>query len=129
MHPILGTCPVCGETLTVTRLHCRSCDTNIEGQFAVGAFDRLSPDLLAFAEAFIQCEGKLNRMEKELGLGSYPTLRARLNDLRRAMGFEIDQDDESVAGVSDEERRQILDDLAAGRVSSEEAVKLLQGNS
>jgi hypothetical protein len=127
MHPILGTCPVCGETLTVTRLHCRSCDTNIEGQFAIGAFDRLSPEHLLFAETFIRCEGKLNRMEKELGL-SYPTLRARLNDLIRAMGYEVGQD-EAASSVSDDERRQILDDLAAGRVSSEEAVKLLQGSS
>ncbi len=124
MHPILGTCPVCGETLTVTRLHCRSCDTTIEGQFTIGAFDRLGPEQLAFAETFIRCEGKLNRMEKELGL-SYPTLRARLNELIQAMGYEIGQ--EEAAGVSDEERRRILDDLAAGRISSQDAVKALQG--
>jgi hypothetical protein len=129
MHPILGTCPVCGETLTVTRLHCRSCDTTLEGQFAVGAFERLSPEQLAFAEAFIRCEGKLNRMEKEMGLGSYPTLRARLNELIRAMGYEVGQEEPTPApGVSDEERRRILDDLAAGRVTSEEAVKLLQAS-
>jgi len=84
MHPILGTCPVCGETLTVTRLHCRSCDTTIEGQFAVGAFERLSPEQLTFAEVFIRCEGKLNRMEKEMGL-SYPTLRAE--DLANAWAY------------------------------------------
>ena len=29
--------------------------------------------------------------------------------------------------ASDEERRQILDDLATGKLSSEEAVRLLQG--
>ena len=127
MHPILGTCPVCGETLTVTRLHCRSCDTTLEGQFAVGAFERLSPEQLTFAEVFIRCEGKLNRMEKEMGL-SYPTLRARLNEVIRAMGYEVGQDESAPApGITDEERRQILDDLAAGRVTSEEAVKLLQG--
>jgi hypothetical protein len=126
MHPILGTCPVCGETLTVTRLHCRSCDTTIEGQFAVGAFERLSPEQLAFAEVFISCEGKLNRMQEKMGL-SYPTLRGRLNELIRAMGYEVGQEESAPAGISDEERRQILDDLAAGRVTSEEAVKLLQG--
>lgn len=125
MHPILGTCPVCGEGLAVTRLHCRSCDTTIEGRFTIGAFDRLSPEQLAFAETFIRCEGKLNRMEKELNL-SYPTLRARLTELIRAMGYEVGQE-ESV-GVSDEERRRILDDLAAGRISSQEAVKALQGS-
>jgi hypothetical protein len=127
MHPILGTCPVCGETLAVTRLHCRSCDTTIEGRFAVGAFDRLSPEHLAFIETFIKCEGKLNRMETELGL-SYPTLRSRLNDLRRAMGFEVGQEEPAAApGITEEERRRILDDLASGRITSEDAVKLLQG--
>lgn len=126
MHPIVGICPVCGETLGVTRLHCQSCDTTIEGNFTIGAFDRLSPEHLAFAEIFIRRSGKLNAMEKDLGL-SYPTLRARLNDLRRAMGFEIEQDEAAPAGVTDEERRQILDDLAAGRLKSDEAIKLLQG--
>lgn len=126
MHPIIGTCPVCGETLSVTRLHCRSCDTAIEGNFEVGPFDRLSPEHLAFAATFIRCEGKLNRMETELGL-SYPTLRLRLNELRRAMGFDVAQE-EAPAAIGDEERRQILDDLAAGRIKSEDAVKLLQGS-
>ncbi|MBL8058004.1 MAG: DUF2089 domain-containing protein [Anaerolineales bacterium] len=125
MHPILGTCPVCGETLAVTRLHCRNCDTTIEGRFAVGAFDRLSPEQLAFAETFIRCEGKLNRMEKELNL-SYPTLRARLNDLIRSMGYEVGQEE---SGTAEDERRRILDDLAAGRLTSEAAVKALQGNA
>jgi hypothetical protein len=126
MHPLIGACPVCGETLEVTRLHCRNCDTTIEGHFSVGAFDRLTPDQLAFAETFIQCEGKLNRMEEKIGL-SYPTLRARLHELIRAMGYEVGQE-EAPAGVSDEERRQILDDLAAGRISSQDAVKMLQGS-
>ncbi|HLE26544.1 MAG TPA: DUF2089 domain-containing protein [Anaerolineales bacterium] len=126
MRPVIGTCPVCGEALTVTRLHCRSCDTTIEGQFALGAFERLTPEQLAFMATFIKCDGKLNRMESEMGL-SYPTLRARLNELRRAMGFEIMQDEAAPAGVSDEERRVILDDIAAGRLTSEEAVKRLQG--
>jgi hypothetical protein len=44
------------------------------------------------------------------------------------MGYEVGQDESAPApGITDEERRQILDDLAAGRVTSEEAVKLLQG--
>jgi hypothetical protein len=126
MHPILGTCPVCGETLAVTRLHCRSCDTSIEGQFTVGAFDRLSPEHLAFAETFIRCGGKLNSMKDEIGL-SYPTLRARLDELINAMGGPLGQDEEAAPGVSDEERRHILDELAAGKLSSEEAVRRLQG--
>jgi hypothetical protein len=126
MHPLVGACPVCGETLEVTRLHCRNCDTTIEGHFSVGAFDRLTPEQLAFAETFIQCEGKLNRMEEKIGL-SYPTLRARLHELIRALGYEVGQE-EAPVGISDEERRQILDELAAGRISSQDAVKMLQGS-
>jgi hypothetical protein len=127
MHPILGICPVCGETLAVTRLHCRNCDTTIEGQFAVGAFERLNAEQLAFAELFIRKEGKLNRLEEVLGL-SYPTLRARLHEVIRAMGYEVGEDESAVpAGISDEERRKVLDDLATGKVTSEQAVKLLQG--
>jgi hypothetical protein len=126
MHPIIGACPVCGETLAVTRLHCRNCDTAIEGRFSVGAFDRLAPEHLAFAEAFIRNDGKLNRMTDELGL-SYPTLRARLDDLKRAMGFEAGGDEPPVPGLTDEERRQLLDDLATGKLSAEEAMQQLQG--
>ncbi len=126
MHPLIGTCPVCGETLEVTRLHCRNCDTTLDGHFNVGVFDRLSPEQLAFAEKFIYHEGKLNRMEADLGL-SYPTLRSRLQDLRRAMGFEIDEDEEAADTITDEARHQILDDLAAGKISLEESMQRLQG--
>ena len=38
MYPVIGTCPVCGETLTVTRLYCRTCDTTVEGHFTLGRF-------------------------------------------------------------------------------------------
>ncbi len=126
MHPLLGTCPVCGETLEVTRLHCRNCDTSIDGHFDVGVFDRLSPEQLAFAEKFIYHEGRLNRMADDLGI-SYPTVRLRLQDLRRAMGFETADEDEAAAAISDEDRRQILDDLAAGKITLEESVQRLQG--
>ena len=44
------------------------------------------------------------------------------------MGFEIVDADEAAFTVSDEQRRKILDDLAAGKLSSEEAVQRLQGN-
>jgi hypothetical protein len=134
-------CPVCDETLTVTRLHCRSCDTTIEGQFSLRAFEQLTQEQLTFVETFVRCEGKLNRMEKETGL-SYPTLRSRLTDLIRAMGYEVGQEESASSGVAalgqaaatpgafklgEDERRKVLDEIAAGRISSEQALKMLQG--
>ena len=123
MNPVPTTCPVCQEILSVQRLHCRNCDTSIEGHFDLGRFSQLSPDQFSFIEAFVRCEGKLNRLEKELGM-SYPTLRARLTEVIRAMGYSVGP--EPVL-VSDEERHRILDDLANGKISPEEAMTMLEG--
>src|SRR3990170_8634124 len=86
MSTMLTLCPVCGERLTVARLHCRACSTSIEGQFDQGPLGRLTVEQLAFVETFVRCEGKLNRMEREVGL-SYPTLRSRLAGGIPPMGY------------------------------------------
>jgi len=123
MNPVPTSCPVCNEKLTVRRLQCRNCDTSIEGHFEMGLLGNLNADQLVFVETFIRCEGKLNRVEKELGM-SYPTLRARLTEIIRAMGYQVGPEQEM---ISDEERHRILDDLANGRISSEEAMRFLEG--
>lgn len=129
MYPIPSTCPVCSQTMTVTRLQCPNCDTAIEGRFALGGFDRLSPEQLAFAAAFIKNEGKLNRLERELDL-SYPTLRSRLTELIKAMGYEVGQEEAPAAPQpAEDDRRRILDELASGRLSSEDAIKALRGGA
>jgi hypothetical protein len=89
----------------------------------MGLLGNLNADQMVFVETFIRCEGKLNRVEKELGM-SYPTLRARLTEIIRAMGYQVGPDQEM---ISDEERHRILDDLANGRISSEEAMRFLEG--
>ena len=123
MYPVVGKCPVCGDTLSVTRLHCRNCDSALEGQFSLGRFYQLSPQQLAFVETFIRCEGKLTRLQDELGM-SYPTARARLTDVIRALGYEVREEEET---VSPEERKGILERLAAGEITSEGAVEMLKG--
>jgi hypothetical protein len=124
MYPVIGTCPVCGDTLNVTRLYCRTCDSTIEGHFTLGRFYQLTPEQMAFVETFIRCEGKLTRVQDELGM-SYPTVRSRLNDVIRGLGYEVN---EGKSEISTEEREAILEQLAAGEISSEEAVQLLQGD-
>jgi hypothetical protein len=122
MYPVIGKCPVCGDTMSVTRLHCRNCDSALEGQFSLGRFYQLAPQQLAFVETFIRCEGKLTRVQDELGM-SYPTARARLTEVIRSLGYEVDEGDDS---VSPEQRKQILQQLASGDISSEQAVELLK---
>lgn len=122
MNQMLTTCPVCSDQLAITRLHCRNCDTTIEGYFEVGRLGRLSTEQLEFVETFLRCEGKLSRMEPEMDM-SYPTLRARLTDIIQTMGFQVGPE---IEGLDEEERHQILEDLASGKLSSEEAMRLLE---
>jgi hypothetical protein len=124
MNQMLTTCPVCSDRLSITRLHCRNCDTVIEGYFEIGRLGRLSAEQLEFVETFLRCEGKLSRMDPELDM-SYPTLRARLTDIIRTMGFQLGP---QTAGLDEEERLQILEDLASGKLSSDEAMRLLESD-
>jgi hypothetical protein len=123
MNPVIGQCPICQSPLSVTRLHCRTCDTTLEGQFNLGRLYHLSPEQLEFVEIFIRCEGKITRVEDEMGL-SYPAVRSRLTDVIRALGYEVGDTDK--AAVSDEERRDILKQISEGKLSADEAVRLLR---
>lgn len=123
MHPSPTRCPFCGGETSITRIYCSECDTTIEGRFAPGAFSQLTKEQISFIETFVRCEGKIKRMEEELGL-SYPTIRNRLHDVIRAMGYEPGE--EESPGLSDEERRQILDDLEQGKITYQEAMRLLE---
>jgi hypothetical protein len=122
MHPLPSNCPLCGGEVTVTRIYCRDCDTTIEGRFSAGAFSQLSLEQLAFIETFVRCEGKITRMEAELGL-SYPTIRNRLHEVIRALGYEPGEDDQS--RLSETERLGILASLEAGEITYEEAMRKL----
>lgn len=127
MHVYSGRCPVCGNEMAVTRLHCRSCDSVLEGVFAPNRFARLTAEQSGFLETFIRCQGKLSWVGDELDL-SYPTVRSRLNDVIRALGFEVLEEPPAELRQRHALQRQaILDDLAAGKITAEEAVTLLQG--
>jgi hypothetical protein len=89
--------------------------------------ERLSSDQRAFVEMFVRLDGKLNWVAQELKV-SYPTVRSRLDDVIRAMGHEVQQvppAEEKARAAG--QRQAILDDLAAGKISSAEAIKQLQG--
>jgi hypothetical protein len=125
---ILRSCPVCGGELAVTRLHCASCDTTLEGHFthATSPFGALNAEQTQFLLAFIRCEGRFTRLEQELNL-SYPTLRNRLGEIIRAMGFEPEKEESATPRLTIDDRRRILEDLEAGRVSYADAQRRLRG--
>jgi hypothetical protein len=85
-HDVIATCPVCASELAVTRLRCGECGTTIEGEFSVGRFGRLTREQLQLLESFLRSRGNLRDMERELGI-SYPTVRGRVEQLVRTLGF------------------------------------------
>ena len=133
-HDVISTCPVCSSELAVTRLHCRSCGTTLEGDFSVGRFGRLSREQLTLLESFLRSRGNLRDMERELGI-SYPTVRSRVEALVRALGFgargDEDQPDdtESDTGSSipaGDARQAILERLARHEIGAEEAAAAIR---
>lgn len=133
-HDVISTCPVCSGELAVTRLHCRSCGTTLEGDFSVGRFGRLSREQLALLESFLRSRGNLREMERELGL-SYPTVRSRVEALVRALGFgpRADGDEPAEPGPAMDPaamaaaRQQILERLARHEISAEDAADAIRG--
>lgn len=130
---VIATCPVCAAELAITRLHCRSCGTSLEGEFGVGRFGRLSREQLALLESFLRSRGNLKEMERDLGI-SYPTVRGRVDALVRALGLsDEDAPLEPAAppsvdeGKSSTDRRTILERLARREISAEEAAVALRG--
>lgn len=123
MQPLPSNCPLCGGEITVSKIYCRDCDSTIEGRFSTGVFYQLTLEQMAFVETFIRCEGKITRMEAELGL-SYPTIRNRLHEVIRALGYEPGEGEPP--GMSEQERRKILESLEKGEISYEDAMRMLE---
>ena len=118
-HDIVGRCPVCQTTMEVVRLQCPSCSTVIEGQFSLGRFQRLTSEQLQFVETFMRCRGVIKDVEEQMGI-SYPTVRGRLDNVIRALGYEPPDE-----GSPQDRRRNLLEDVRNGRLTVEEAHRLL----
>ncbi|HOU11633.1 MAG TPA: DUF2089 domain-containing protein [Anaerolineae bacterium] len=120
MYPIPTRCPVCGDDLIVERLSCVQCGTAIEGTFVPHRLTQLTAEQWDFVELFVRLEGKLNRLQEELGL-SYPTVRNRLHEVIRAMGYEVGE-----LATEEEVMQSMLDDLAEGKITVDAVLKALK---
>ncbi len=114
---IVCTCPVCGGRLKVVELKCPGCGTRLSGQFDLPRLLTLARDQMEFVEIFLKCRGNIKEVERELGV-SYPTVRNRLEEVIRALGFQAH------SGLRSDE---VLESLSKGELSVDEAVELLKG--
>src|SRR3954454_8817129 len=130
-HDVISTCPVCSAELAVTRLHCRSCGTTLEGEVSVGRFGHVTKEQLALLESFLRSRGNLRDMERELGI-SYPTVRGRVEALVRALGFgprdgaEDPDDDAPPTTDAVAARQAILERLSKGEIGAEDAATAIR---
>lgn len=110
--------------MVVTKLQCRGCGSELSGFFGLERIYQLGAEQRAFLELFIKNRGNVMKVGEEMGI-SYPTARNRLSEIITALGYEAPEEPEP--GISEEERRAILEELAQGRISSEDAVARLRG--
>lgn len=119
-----GNCPFCGGAVDVTAFACRDCDAAVEGRFAPNKLAALDGAQAEFVLAFVRNRGNIKTLERELGV-SYPTVRARLDDVIRALGFAVAED----AAAAEEARVRRADVLAAverGEMTAAEAADALK---
>ena len=81
-----STCPVCSDRLQVTQLGCSTCGTALSGQFSQSEFDVLDDADRDVLRVFLASRGNMKELERHLGV-SYPTARARFDDLLRKLGL------------------------------------------
>jgi len=130
---VIATCPVCAGELAISRLHCRTCGTTLEGEFGVGRFGKLSREQMALLESFLRSRGNLKEMERALGI-SYPTVRGRVEALVQALGLaegeaaqELTAEDRDADGAPRAVgRRIILERLAKNEIDAATAAEALR---
>ena len=118
-HDVLHDCPVCHKPLHITKLHCPACGTSIEGDFQAERLLALTPEQRSFVLSLLRNRGNIREMEKELGI-SYPTVRARLDQILAALGLEANPGKEKPA------RKEVLEMLAQGEITQEQALDMLK---
>jgi hypothetical protein len=114
---VMGQCPICNGPVEITEISCNSCKSTIRGRFKPCKFCNLSQEHKDFAEVFIKNRGNIKEIEKELGV-SYPTVKGKLDSLIIALGYKNQS-------PAPENRKEILERLYKGEITSEEALSLL----
>lgn len=126
LHEIPTNCPVTGGSLYVSELTSVQSGITIRGKFALPATAKLSKEHKDFLEVFLRSRGVISTVEKELNL-SYPTVRAKLDNMLEAMGLVPYKESTRAKSKSPDDRRKILDDLEEGRITPAEAKAQLKG--
>lgn len=119
--------PTSGAELVVTRLHSPTTGIVIEGQFTLGWMGRLTPDQLELVGLLLRNRNNLQKVATDMGV-AYNTVRNRFDEIVAAVGGApgSDADAAPLPPTAHADRQAVLDDLAAGRIDTDEAVRRLR---
>ncbi|MDE1193281.1 MAG: DUF2089 family protein [Arachidicoccus sp.] len=73
-------CPSCDNILSVTLLKCNKCNTQVNGQYELPVFLKLTNEEQSFVLDFFLTSGSIKEIASQQGV-SYPTMRNRMDDL------------------------------------------------
>ncbi|MHC4192758.1 MAG: DUF2089 domain-containing protein [Planctomycetota bacterium] len=110
-------CPLCGESIEVTRVRCGACASEINGSFQVSEFTLLPVEYQKFITVFLRHRGNIKAVEKELGI-SYPTINKMLEAINKML--------ETSAEQKPLDRKEILDAIDRGEMSVRDATYILK---
>jgi hypothetical protein len=125
MPTLPGNCPFCGGAIDVTAFACRDCEAAVEGRFEPNRLAALDARQAEFVLAFVRRRGNIKELERELGV-SYPTVRGRLDDVIRALGFRV-AEDAAAAEEARALRAEILAAVERGEMTAADAAEALKG--
>jgi hypothetical protein len=106
-----------GAPFVVERVRLAGKDIAVEGAFAPPQLAQLSGEDQVFVAAFLRSHGSIKEMEQMFGV-SYPTVKARLTRIAASLEFI----DESPAPA----RTEVLDQLARGEITADDAIAALE---
>ena len=134
MQNIFSKCPACGGQLVINECQCSQCHLQMRGEFRPGRFFNLSDDQLTFIQVFLAARGNLSEVERILGV-SYPTIRNKLDEINEILKYTGEYTGPVLTGKGDTPitrpvsaeglRKQILQDVAEGKLSPAEAAEKL----
>jgi len=107
-----------GRPMVVERVRLTEQDIAIEGAFELPRLAQLAAEDQVFVAAFVRSHGSIKEMEQVFGV-SYPTVKARLNRIAASLEFvEVDPEPG---------REEVLERLARGEISADQAISELEG--
>jgi hypothetical protein len=107
-----------GRPIVVERVRLIEQGVAIEGAFELPRLAQLPAEDQVFVAAFVRSHGSIKEMEQVFGV-SYPTIKARLNRIAGSLEFvEVDPEPG---------REEVLERLARGEITADQAISELEG--